>query len=207
MKICGAKLRGKDQRCRQWAMPNGRCRLHGGKSLGGVDSPTFKHGRYSKVLARTRGQDEQVAEPEFPPGVGQEIALLRARIRQLIEREKYPDCAFPDWVRRLRAAYRAGDQAALAALFDEASMIVPRRRSQAKTRAEIRRTVDVLRRVINASLRRTERLRELVPPSELQHLAIRLRVSIRRHARDPAIAEQIEHDAGLVSVVSQWPES
>src|ERR1035437_122809 len=29
-------------------MPNGRCRLHGGKSLGGIASPRFKHGRYSK---------------------------------------------------------------------------------------------------------------------------------------------------------------
>jgi len=32
-------------------MPNGRCRLHGGRSLRGIASPTFKTGRYSKEAA------------------------------------------------------------------------------------------------------------------------------------------------------------
>ena len=32
-------------------MANGRCQMHGGKSLAGVASPTFKHGRYSQSLA------------------------------------------------------------------------------------------------------------------------------------------------------------
>jgi uncharacterized protein YjcR len=31
-KICGAKLRGKDRTCQNWAMENGRCRIHGGKT-------------------------------------------------------------------------------------------------------------------------------------------------------------------------------
>ena len=31
-------------------MPNGRCRLHGGKSPAGLASPHYKDGRYSKAL-------------------------------------------------------------------------------------------------------------------------------------------------------------
>jgi hypothetical protein len=51
--------------CRQQAaapthappMANGRCRMHGGKSLHGIASPRFKHGRYSKYLfARLAGR-------------------------------------------------------------------------------------------------------------------------------------------------------
>ena len=34
-RICGAKCRGKDKTCRQPAMPNGRCKLHGGLTPGG----------------------------------------------------------------------------------------------------------------------------------------------------------------------------
>ena len=30
--------------------PAGRCRMHGGKSLRGIASPRFKHGRYCKDL-------------------------------------------------------------------------------------------------------------------------------------------------------------
>ena len=36
-------------------MPNGRCRMHGGKSLIGVDSPTYKHGLYSRDLLTRLG--------------------------------------------------------------------------------------------------------------------------------------------------------
>lgn len=55
---CGAKSKRNDhQPCRQPAMKNGRCRLHGGKSTGprtpeGKDRAAranFKHGHYTKA--------------------------------------------------------------------------------------------------------------------------------------------------------------
>ena len=48
--MCGAKRR-RGGFCHAAAMPNGRCRVHGGTSLAGTASATFKHGRYSKSLA------------------------------------------------------------------------------------------------------------------------------------------------------------
>jgi hypothetical protein len=47
-RLCGAKCRGKNKRCRQPAMLNGRCKLHGGLTPLGIASPHFKHGRRSK---------------------------------------------------------------------------------------------------------------------------------------------------------------
>jgi hypothetical protein len=49
-RLCGAKCRGKDKRCRQPALQNGRCRLHGGLTPGGMASPHYKHGMRSKYL-------------------------------------------------------------------------------------------------------------------------------------------------------------
>lgn len=46
MQACGAKTRSGSE-CANAAMPNGRCRMHGGKSNG---SGTLKHGRYSNAL-------------------------------------------------------------------------------------------------------------------------------------------------------------
>ena len=47
-KSCGARTRS-GAPCKNLAMyPAGRCRLHGGKSLRGLASPRYKHGRYSK---------------------------------------------------------------------------------------------------------------------------------------------------------------
>jgi glucans biosynthesis protein len=46
---CGAKTR-KGIPCRSPAMPNGRCRMHGGKSTGAPkgNKNAWKHGHYSK---------------------------------------------------------------------------------------------------------------------------------------------------------------
>ena len=46
-KDCGAKTRAGGS-CRQPAMKNGRCRLHGGKSLSGVAHGRYCHGMRTK---------------------------------------------------------------------------------------------------------------------------------------------------------------
>jgi hypothetical protein len=51
-KLCGAKKRRKDETCRAPAMPNGRCRIHGGLSLGGIAHPNYKHGGRSKYFPK-----------------------------------------------------------------------------------------------------------------------------------------------------------
>lgn len=44
---CNAKTRA-GGRCQNIPMANGRCRMHGGKSLSGQSHPNYKHGRYAK---------------------------------------------------------------------------------------------------------------------------------------------------------------
>ena len=54
-RFCGAKTRA-GGRCRQPAMKNGRCRLHGGKSLSGKQHGRYKHGRYTREAIEERRQ-------------------------------------------------------------------------------------------------------------------------------------------------------
>ena len=54
-RFCGAKTR-QGGSCRQPAMKNGRCRLHGGKSLSGTAHGRFKHGLYEKGVLEDRRQ-------------------------------------------------------------------------------------------------------------------------------------------------------
>jgi hypothetical protein len=47
---CGAHCRTTGQPCRTWAMPNGKCKMHGGKSPGaprGAKHPNWQGGKYS----------------------------------------------------------------------------------------------------------------------------------------------------------------
>ena len=56
---CGAKTRSGGS-CRQPAMLNGRCRLHGGKSLSGSAHGRFKHGFYTKESIMMRKYYRQI---------------------------------------------------------------------------------------------------------------------------------------------------
>jgi len=51
--FCGARTRTGGS-CRQPAMQNGRCRLHGGKSLSGKAHGRYKHGRFTKEALEGR---------------------------------------------------------------------------------------------------------------------------------------------------------
>ena len=53
--FCGAKTR-TGGRCKQPAMANGRCRLHGGKSLSGKQHGRYKHGRYTRAAIEEQRQ-------------------------------------------------------------------------------------------------------------------------------------------------------
>lgn len=84
MTQCGAKTR-KGAPCTVRAMPNGRCYHHGGASLAGMASPTFKTGRYSKVLP-TRLLDryhEGLADRDLL-ALTDEIAVVNAHLGELI---------------------------------------------------------------------------------------------------------------------------
>ena len=88
---CGAKNRaGKPCRARA-IMPSGRCKNHGGKSLSGVASKTFKHGRYSKhflaaMPERFRDRFEQaMSDPELL-SMRSSVALLDLRLVDVLER-------------------------------------------------------------------------------------------------------------------------
>lgn len=84
--ICGAKTR-KGTPCQLAPMANGRCRLHGGKSLAGIASPAFRHGRYSKHLpTRLAATYEEAAADTELLALREDIALLDARLEDLLAR-------------------------------------------------------------------------------------------------------------------------
>lgn len=86
MRQCGAKTKSGGV-CKQAALPNGRCHYHGGKSLSGMASPTYKHGRYSKALpARLAARyTESQSDPRLLE-LRDDISLIDARLEDLLGR-------------------------------------------------------------------------------------------------------------------------
>lgn len=67
-------------------MRNGRCRMHGGKSLAGIASPTFKDGRYSKVIpTHLTAQYEQAQNDPDLLGIQEDIRLHDALLRGALD--------------------------------------------------------------------------------------------------------------------------
>lgn len=71
VRLCGAKSRRNNYLpCRQPAMKNGRCRMHGGKSTGPkteegknkAAAANFKHGRYSNAAKAEREYMREMME-------------------------------------------------------------------------------------------------------------------------------------------------
>lgn len=87
-KVCGAKLRNKPGKtCRKPPMANGRCRLHGGRTPSGPDSPHFKHGRYAAAFKGQLAEKfEQASADEQPLDLLPELAVQRSLLAQYVER-------------------------------------------------------------------------------------------------------------------------
>jgi hypothetical protein len=64
---CGARTRPSGTPCRNWAMPNGRCRLHGGKSTGprtvaGIERIRRAHWKHGWRSAQARQEHREIRE-------------------------------------------------------------------------------------------------------------------------------------------------
>lgn len=83
---CGAKTRSGEP-CKQRAMPNGRCRMHGGASLRGMDSASFKTGRYSRSIPDHLADRYRASlEDEERHDLRDEIAVAEAKVADCLYR-------------------------------------------------------------------------------------------------------------------------
>lgn len=85
---CQAKSKQSSEQCKRHAVPGRNvCAIHGGKSLSGVESPTFKTGRWAKyaptklleVIEGTQGDETLLS-------VREDIALLDALIKLKLQK-------------------------------------------------------------------------------------------------------------------------
>ena len=83
--ICGAKNRGRDTRCTRYALPNGRCRLHGGETPKGFDSPLFQSGSSGYSKERVLNNIKRYREDDDVRNLREELSILRGILCSYIE--------------------------------------------------------------------------------------------------------------------------
>jgi hypothetical protein len=201
-KPCGAKTRVGGS-CSQPAMANGRCRMHGGKSLAGVASGTFKTGRYSKVLPTRLAQSVREAEndPELL-SVRSEVALLHGRVSELVQR-LYTGESGNLW-NSLRTAWssfeaanEAKDKDAIAASLHQLRNLIQQGTRDEESWAELVKTIDAKTKIAQAEWKRLVDLRQVLTAERATVFAVALLDAVLRHVQDPpqrrAIAIEFQH--------------
>jgi hypothetical protein len=74
-------------------MANGRCRIHGGKSLVGAAAGPYRNGRYSKYLpTRMLERYEDAATDTELIALREDVALIDARIADMLQRVDTGEC-------------------------------------------------------------------------------------------------------------------
>lgn len=130
-KVCGAKLRNKNAYCQKPPMANGRCRLHGGSTPSGPDSPHFKTGKFAYAfknrMADRFAQLQNDKNPlEMVTDLNVQRAMLDEYVAQTTGRKKV----------RLSDLQNAADMAKDA--VKSAAIIAQTRQKQALTLAELK---------------------------------------------------------------------
>lgn len=184
--ICGAKTRAGSP-CRRRPSANGRCSLHGGKSLRGVASPSFRGRGWSKYLPSglVARFNEARADASLIE-LRDELALTDVRIGELLEQVETGESGAA-WVEvarlveQLTGALEARDSDLTASVIRRLRSVSRQGVEQRAIWNELRDVVDDRRRLARAESRRLVELRQTITAEQLTTLIATLASIINQH--------------------------
>ena len=193
-------------------MPNGRCRMHGGKSALGPAAGNYKTGRYSKYLPTRLAEryQEAQADPDLLD-LRHEIALLDARLSDILGRVDTGESGTV-WV-RLQAALAdfkkarggAGLQDAAEA-FGRIQELIQHGAADHEIWAEVRSHLDQRRKLVDSERKRLVEMQQMITSERAMILLAVVVDTIRKHVTDRGVLAAIAADIGaLVAVDPQRP--
>lgn len=197
--ICGAKTRS-GAPCQNAPMTNGRCRMHGGKTPGGIALPHTKHGRYSKHLPGRllERYKEALSDPDLI-GLREEIGLIDSRLADLLSRVDTGESGRlwalvrEAWA-RFKDAQSSGDRVALLEAVTELDRLISRATSDAGAWREIVDLVDQRRKLAESERKRQVEMRQVITAEQAMVLVAAIADTVRRNVRDRDAVAAIQAD-------------
>lgn len=190
-RACGAQLRkrpGVFCQVNRGLYPNGRCRLHGGKTLNGMANPSFKDGAHSRYMLPLRMRDNYetaLADPALLD-LKPEIAAVHARIQDLIARVDSGESGHL-W-RLLQAAYdqlrTATDGDEQVAAIAEIGRLITRGAADYAAWSEAMKEIDRKQRLVESTRKRALELHQMISLEQLKPLLFDAIDFVRRYITD-----------------------
>jgi hypothetical protein len=181
-------------------MPNGRCRMHGGASLAGLASPSFKHGRYSTYLpARLAARYTEAQSDTDLLALREEVALTDARLADVLGRVDRGDSAAL-W-KQAQTEFDALMTARAMGLPDAACLGALRRTLKTgiadwEAWDEVAKLVEQRRRLVESERKRLVDMQQTITAERAMLLIGRLAGIIQAHVTDRGVLAAISADIG-----------
>jgi hypothetical protein len=200
---CNSPLRGKPGKlCRRYPIAgHARCKLHGGKSLAGIASPTYTNGRYSKVMpTQLMSLYKQAEADPNRLSIEQDLALQDALLMSALEGMSRGE-AGEVWA-ELKAAWQEYHKAKRDPKQDEDEVLrrigflIEEGYSEQRTRREVRQMLQERAKLVDAEGKRIERAQQSLSVNQVMVLASALLNAVTKNVTDPHALRAIKTDFG-----------
>jgi hypothetical protein len=190
-------------------MPNGKCYKHGGASLGGIASPTFKTGKYSKYMPERllERYHEAVSDPQLLE-LDHEIALVDTRLADLLTRVDTGEAA-KNWKEareindEIKEALLNENYGAVVIACSALDRLISPALNDYEAWNQLSALLDQRRKLVESQRKRMIEQQQFVTVEQALLLVTALVDSVKRNVADPKALQAISIDvARLTSKVS-----
>jgi len=203
---CGAKLRKSrpPRYCERYPMPNGRCYLHGGKSLKGPASGTYQGKGYSKYFPskKLRRIFARSFEDRELMRLRNDLAIVATRLVELIQSLNSGQSGTL-W-KRLRKKYRElrrsrPNSAKFTKAINEIGELIECGSSNDVIWKEIGQQIELRRRLLDSETKRSLVADQVMTAEEVYMMGEAVGTEILKHVKDRQTLQKItEEVAGLL---------
>ncbi len=203
---CGAKLRKSHppRYCERSPMPNGRCHLHGGKSLKGPASGTYQGKGYSKYFPSKKLGEifaRSFEDPELMR-LRKDLAIVETRLVELIQSlsSEQSGTLWKQLRKKHRELKRSRPNSARATkLLHEIDGVIERGSSDHFIWTEIGQQIELRRRLLDSETKRGLAAHQVMTAEEVRMLIDAVANLIREHVKDRQTLQKISE--GLVGFI------
>lgn len=205
---CDAKSKRTGAPCKARAVKgSNKCYHHGGKSLSGPASPTFKTGRYSKYLpARLAGRYQEAQEDTELLALRDEVSLVDSRLADLLRRVDTHEAGH--WWRELRrvhseyqSAEKKADIPAMRHWLSEWGRIAQFGLTDYAAWNEVYNVLEQRRKLVESERKRLVEMQQMITSERAMLLITALVDVVRQHVSDRNTLAAISADVGKLITV------
>lgn len=171
------------------------CAMHGGKSLKGIGSATFKHGRYSKYLPSGMfGRFKEALGDPALLALDKDVAIVEVRLAELLQAAGEPGAdwkAIVEWKDKLEAARKGNDTAALGEALTGLVASITHGNADRERWEEVGEKIELRRKLIDSIHKHEVQAREVLTLEKAMALFTALSHVVRQNVQERDARQRI----------------